>query len=212
MGIFRKGSSEATLRHLLTVNDDRGVQTFLLDASMYSIGRDPSNAIVVHGESVSRQHAILLRTPTPDKQYRYVIQDGNLEGKPSANGVLVNGVPVKKHVLQDGDEISLGGKVFLIYRTPILSDQEVEDKVKHPEYRKLKGNVLTAEQTIEAFIEENEPTKVNRPHTPTTLKREVNVFRECYDTVVEELRDLHLSREEYITIACTIYQKLQSSP
>lgn len=212
MGIFRKGSSEATLRHLLTVNDDRGVQTFLLDASMYSIGRDPSNAIVVHGESVSRQHAILLRTPTPDKQYRYVIQDGNLEGKPSANGILVNGVPMKKHVLQDGDEISLGGKVFLIYRTPILSDQEVADKVKHPEYRKLKGNVLSAEQTIESFIEENEPTKVNRPPTPAALKKEANVFRECYETVMEELRDLHLSREEYITIACAIYQKLKSSP
>ncbi|MCS6960050.1 MAG: FHA domain-containing protein [Pseudanabaenaceae cyanobacterium SKYGB_i_bin29] len=210
MGIFRKGSNEPTLRHLLTVSDERGVQTFLLDASMYSIGRDPSNAIVVHGDSVSRQHAILLRTPTPDKQYSYIIQDGNLEGKPSANGILVNGVPVKKHVLRDGDEVSLGGRVFLIYRTPMLGDQEVEDKVKYPEYRKLKGNVLSTEQTIEAVLEEAEPTKVNRPHTSSALQKEIQVFRDCYDAVIEELRDLHLSKAEYTTIAVAIYQKLKS--
>jgi pSer/pThr/pTyr-binding forkhead associated (FHA) protein len=112
------------------------VQTFVLDASMYSIGRDPTNAIVVHSDSVSRQHAILLRIPNPDKTYRYAIQDGNLEGKPSANGIIVNGVTCKKHILEDGDEIVIGGKATLLYRTPILSDAELEEKVTHPEYRR----------------------------------------------------------------------------
>ena len=221
MSLFRKNVNPSTLRHLLTISDDRGVQTFVLDASMYSIGRDPTNAIVVHSDSVSRQHAILLRIPNPDKTYRYAIQDGNLEGKPSANGIIVNGVACKKHILEDGDEIVIGGKVTLLYRTPTLSDAELEEKVTHLEYRRLKGNLLSGNQTIhetdistmvdravsplkQERIEQENPTKVN----PTPIKKEIDQFRECYDAVVHELRDLNLSRGEYITIAVAIYQKL----
>ncbi len=206
MGFFRKNSNPPVLRHLLTVNDDRGVETFVLEASVYSIGRDPSNAIVIHTDAVSRQHAILLRMPNPDKTYRYAIQDGNLEGKPSVNGIIVNGRPAKKHILEDGDEIVIGGKATLTYRTPILSDQELEEKVTHPEFRRLKGNVIGDIQTIQVT---DIPTKLQSANPPNSIKKEIISFRQCYEFVLQELRDLNLEKSDYITIASAIYQKIK---
>jgi len=206
MGFFRKNSNPPVLRHLLTVNDDRGVETFVLEASVYSIGRDPSNAIVIHTDAVSRQHAILLRMPNPDKTYRYAIQDGNLEGKPSVNGIIVNGRPAKKHILEDGDEIVIGGKATLTYRTPILSDQELEEKVTHPEFRRLKGNVIGDIQTIQVT---DIPTKLQSANPPNFIKKEIISFRQCYEFVCQELRDLNLEKSDYITIASAIYQKIK---
>jgi pSer/pThr/pTyr-binding forkhead associated (FHA) protein len=223
MQFFRKDATP-TLRHLLTVNDSQGVQTFLLDASMYSIGRDLSNAIVIHAEGVSRQHAILLRTPAPDKQYHYVLQDGNVEGKPSAHGTFVNGIAIKKHSLKDGDKIDLGGKASLIYRTVLLSDQELEHKVTVPEYRKLKENVLTAAQTIQIADQEEtaEDATVapdhgvthadphSHPHLQKHLHQEIALFKDCYETVVHELKELQLTPKEYALIAIAIYQQLRA--
>lgn len=212
MQFFRK-NTEPTLRHLLTVNDTQGVQTFILDASMYSIGRDLTNAIVIHAEGVSRQHAILLRTPTSEKQYRYVLQDGNVEGKPSARGTTVNGVPAKKHSLKDGDKIDLGGKATLSYRTVLLSDQELDNKVTVPEYRKLKGNILTAAQTIQVDDQEQTsdetPAELSPPPPKVvypSLKQEIDLFRECYEAVVQEMNNLELKPSEYALIATAIYQ------
>lgn len=206
MSFFTKKAAEPHLRHLLTVNDDRGVETFVLEASVYSIGRDPSNAIVIHSDAASRQHAILLRVPNPDKTYSYAIQDGNLEGKTSANGVIVNGIRIKKHILKSGDEIVLGGKVILIYRTALLSDKELEEKVTHPEYRKLKGNVLISEQTIQGYFDTT--TNLNTPKVPAYIKAEIDSFRQCYEFVLQELKDLGLSHSDYVTIAASIYQKM----
>ncbi|MFN3927652.1 MAG: FHA domain-containing protein [Pseudanabaenaceae cyanobacterium] len=216
------------LRHLLTVSDDRGTHTFVLESSMYSIGRDPSNAIVVQGQGVSRQQAILLRMPTANKQYSYVLQDGNLEGKPSTHGTLINGLPVRKQVLKDGDEITIGNKVLLIYRILALTDQELENQATQPEFRRLKGNVLTAEKTAYVRMSDDE-TLASEPATPpevllkppelpspppklssslSLLKHEIQLFRECYQAVSNELRDLQLTRTECINIALAIYQKL----
>ncbi len=144
--------------------------------------------------------------PSPDKTYRYAIQDGNLEGKPSVNGIIVNGRSTKKYILEDGDEIVIGGKATLIYRTPILSDQELEEKVTHPEFRRLKGNVVGDIQTIQV---EDMPTKLQSANPPNSIKKEINSFRQCYEFVLQELRDLNLEKSDYITIASAIYQKIK---
>lgn len=79
-------------RHLLIVHDDDGSRAIALEAATYSIGRDPSNAIVLKSKTVSRRHAILLRLPNPaTKGYRYRLIDGDAQGNRSANGTRVNG-------------------------------------------------------------------------------------------------------------------------
>lgn len=70
----------------------------LQNASMITIGRDPSSQIVLNHVSVSRRHAYMTRD-----NYGWTIVDNN-----STNGVMVNGQRINHHWrLQERDVISL---------------------------------------------------------------------------------------------------------
>ncbi|MFZ9738655.1 MAG: FHA domain-containing protein [Prochlorotrichaceae cyanobacterium] len=111
-------------RHLLTIREGHSETTYVLDASAYSIGRDPNCAIVLGAKSISRRHAILLRTPTPSGGYRYRIIDGDAQGRPSANGIQVNRQTCKERQLEHNDQIVFGGvdEVEAQYRVEISSE------------------------------------------------------------------------------------------
>lgn len=100
------------IQHLLIVEDEQGKQTINLEAAIYSLGRDPSNTIVLHSQQVSRQHAILLRTTIPEtERYLFRIVDGNFQGKKSTNGLFINGERCFSHDLEHGDVILFGGVI-----------------------------------------------------------------------------------------------------
>ena len=87
-----------------------------MDAPVYTIGRDPKCDIRLVSQFVSRRHATLVRLPHEDDgSYYYRIVDGNLKGKPSANGLLINGRKLQAHDLEDEDEIVFGPQVRAIY-------------------------------------------------------------------------------------------------
>jgi len=111
-------------RHLLTIREGHSETTYVLDASAYSIGRDPNCAIVLGAKSISRRHAILLRTHTPKGGYRYRIIDGDAQGRPSANGIQVNRQTCKEKQLEHNDHIVFGGvdEVEAQYRVEVTSD------------------------------------------------------------------------------------------
>ncbi len=104
------------VRHLLILEDERGRRTIPLETATYTIGRDPTNSIVVNSKLVSRQHAILLRVTAPDSpNHIFRIVDGDLQGKRSTNGILVNGQRKFSQDLCHGDMISLAGDVKARY-------------------------------------------------------------------------------------------------
>ncbi|MDR7896862.1 FHA domain-containing protein [Thermosynechococcus sp. JY1334] len=129
--------------HLLNIEDETGKRTIPLEAATYSIGRDVTNAIVIHGHGVSRQHALLLRIPSPNG-YRYRVVDGNAEGRPSANGILVNGQRVQSHELKDGDEINFGGSVKAHYATVSMGEAEFIKYLKSVNYHSIKAVPMTS--------------------------------------------------------------------
>ncbi|MEM6611937.1 MAG: ATP-binding protein [Cyanobacteria bacterium P01_C01_bin.72] len=99
-------SEQDKIRHLLTVRDQTGKQTYRLEAATYSLGRDPSNSIVLNGASISRQHATILRVPSVDADRSYFrIIDGNFNGKRSTNGITINGHQKVTADLKHGDQI-----------------------------------------------------------------------------------------------------------
>lgn len=106
------------MQHLLIIEDDQGKRAVNLQADSGSIGRDASNSIVLHSQEVSRQHAILLRVTRPgEADYGFRIIDGNLQGKPSTNGLFINGRRCSSHNLRHGDEVVFGAKVKVRYHT-----------------------------------------------------------------------------------------------
>lgn len=69
-----------------------------LNQDRFSIGRKPHNNMQIDDTSVSKEHATILT----------VGNDQILEDMDSTNGVLVNGVKIKKHILQNNDVIEIG--------------------------------------------------------------------------------------------------------
>jgi pSer/pThr/pTyr-binding forkhead associated (FHA) protein len=101
--------------HLLIIEDDKGRREYTLDSPVYSIGRDPKCDIRLVSQFVSRRHATLMQLPNEDGSYYYRIVDGNLKGKPSANGLLINGRKLPTHDLTDQDHVVFGPQVQAIY-------------------------------------------------------------------------------------------------
>ncbi|KGF71930.1 phosphopeptide-binding protein [Neosynechococcus sphagnicola sy1] len=108
-------SSEAHQNHLLIIEDDKGRREFILDSPTYSIGRDAKCDIRLVSQFVSRRHATLVQLPQEDGSYYYRIVDGSLDGKPSANGLLVNGRKMQVYDLKNEDEVVFGPQVRAIY-------------------------------------------------------------------------------------------------
>ncbi|HCU24649.1 MAG TPA: hypothetical protein DF383_06505 [Deltaproteobacteria bacterium] len=86
---------------MLLIEGELEESEFILGEST-SIGRSPSNDIVLKETKVSRQHAAIN------------LHNGNyvLVDLKSSNGVFVNGKKVEEATLQDGDQISIGSFKF----------------------------------------------------------------------------------------------------
>ncbi len=97
------------IRDLLVVRDTEGQQTIPLLETMYSLGRDTRNAIVLRYRFVSRQNAIKLRVTVPNTdKYGSRIIDGDFNGKRSTNSIFINGTKQFSHNLQHRDTVAFG--------------------------------------------------------------------------------------------------------
>lgn len=114
--------------HILAIELDQKKQLISLEEATYTIGRHKANAIVLDDQTVSRNHAFLLRIcDVSTKQHSFRIIDGDLNGKRSQNGLWVNGKRCFIHDLQDHDVISFGENVHATYiSTSSLSDLRID--------------------------------------------------------------------------------------
>lgn len=108
-------AAQSNQNHLLIIEDDKGRKEFPLRGDVYSIGRDPKSDIRLFSQFVSRRHATLVRRHREDGSPYYRIVDGNLKGKPSANGLMINGRKLQAHDLEDEDEVVFGPQVSAKY-------------------------------------------------------------------------------------------------
>jgi pSer/pThr/pTyr-binding forkhead associated (FHA) protein len=110
-------AAELNENHLLIIEDDQGRNEFPLEDPVYSIGRDRSCNIRLMSQFVSRHHATLVRLPRKNSSnsYYYRIVDGDSKGKPSSNGLMINGRKIPIHNLKNEDEIVFGPQVRAIY-------------------------------------------------------------------------------------------------
>jgi signal transduction histidine kinase len=137
-------------RHLLIVDDAEGRRTISLEAATYSIGRDATNSIVLHSKMVSRQHALLLRVTAPETStYLFRLVDGDLQGKRSTNGIIINGRRLFSHDLKHGDMIVFGGDVKAkYYAISNLTDSDFDRFVEAKDLSTLLSNSVNPFQTL----------------------------------------------------------------
>lgn len=113
--MFKPMDPASSHKHLFIVEDEQGRREFILDAPIYAIGRDPKCEIRLFSQFASRRHATLVQLSEDDGQYSYRIVDGNLKGKLSSNGLLINGQKLRAHDLRNEDEIIFASKVRAVY-------------------------------------------------------------------------------------------------
>ena len=103
-----------------------------LKGSLLSIGRDPSNDLVLPDAMVSRRHAVI--------EYRgsqYYLRDCN-----SSNGSVVNGDRVEERNLRDGDLVAIG-TARLLFREDL--PEAGAKVVPHPSAPRLECSSCQAE-------------------------------------------------------------------
>jgi pSer/pThr/pTyr-binding forkhead associated (FHA) protein len=110
-------ATESHENHIFIIEDDQGSKEFILDRPMYSIGRDRLCDIRLFSQFVSRRHATLVKLPRENDKdgFHYRIVDGDGKGKPSSNGIMINGRKMQAHDLKNEDEVVFGPQVRAIY-------------------------------------------------------------------------------------------------
>ncbi|MBE9223277.1 EAL domain-containing protein [Cyanobacterium stanieri LEGE 03274] len=107
-------SETQEFRHILVIEDRKGRRILSLEENNYTLGRDSNNPIVIYDYQVSRTHATLVKKEdTQGSTYRIV--DGDLQGKRSTNGILVNGHATLSHELKHGDTIRFANEAKANY-------------------------------------------------------------------------------------------------
>lgn len=160
------GNNSEQTRHILVIEDRKARRLVTLENSTYSIGRDTKNNIVLYEHQVSRHHATLLRiVDYKTDQFFYRIIDGDLQGKRSTNGLMINSRKSLSHELQHGDIIGFGGKAKAIYKiildsSPdfnLIENDEVasEEKTSIEQKKNKAKNEDISKETL-AFPEESE--------------------------------------------------------
>lgn len=109
----------------LVVEDDEGRREIILDKDRYLIGRDPNNDICLRSRFASRQHAFLNKIWKEDGTATYQIVDGNPDGRPSTNGLVINDQKQRTHELKPGDVVVFGPRVRLIFHWATIQSTDL---------------------------------------------------------------------------------------
>ena len=127
----------------LSFNSTR-ISDFPLDQEVITIGRKSDNDICIENLSVSGHHAKLLT----------IFHDSFLEDLGSTNGTYVNGQPIEKHALKNGDIIVIG-KHELKYVSDNLAVTNDYDKTVFIRPNIARMPTPSARQT--SFVQDRKP-------------------------------------------------------
>jgi pSer/pThr/pTyr-binding forkhead associated (FHA) protein len=94
---------------------------YVLNKERMTIGRKPHNDVVIDNLAVSGEHAAIVT----------ILNDSFLEDQDSTNGVVVNGVAIKKHFLQANDVIEIGK-----YKLKYINDQQAQQQPATEDFEK----------------------------------------------------------------------------
>lgn len=114
----KKNEQVWRVRSMLAGSDEA-----LIDiADVVSVGRDPSNDVVISGSHISRRHA------------EFFIQNGQLivRDLDSANGTFVNGDRVRERAIYLGDEIGFDSSMYRVAvgKSPSVANESAIDKTQ----------------------------------------------------------------------------------
>lgn len=142
---------------LILTLDGVMLKEYTLTKERTTIGRKAHNDIPIDNLAVSGEHAAIVT----------ILNDSFLEDLGSTNGTLVNGQPIKKHFLQNGDVIEIG-KYKLKYVNEAVSTTTAAD----------------FEKTMVLRAPPKPPAAPNLGDTQTDLATDTSVKKALSDTQI----------------------------
>jgi predicted component of type VI protein secretion system len=133
--------------------DNAVIREVPLDKERFTIGRKAHNDIQIDNLAVSGEHALIVT----------ILNDSFLEDLGSTNGTLVNGNPVKKHILQSNDVIEIGK-----YKLKYVSEQAAGQASVADFEKTMVLRAPMAKAAVEATPAGFGDTHVSPATTPTT--------------------------------------------
>jgi pSer/pThr/pTyr-binding forkhead associated (FHA) protein len=129
-----------------------------LDKERIMIGRKPSNEIQIENLAVSGEHACIVT----------ILNDSFLEDLGSTNGTLVNGNPIKKHILQNNDVIEIGK-----YKLKYVAEGQAAGHAAGEDFEKTMILRAPPKPAAPAVKPASEPAPAPKPSTPPPTPRPV---------------------------------------
>lgn len=142
------------LNHLLIIEDRKNRRIIYLEENSYSLGRDPGNSLMINEDrNVSRFHATLVKKEaSTNNHHSYWIFDGDLNGKKSTNGLLINGQSRSKHELKHGDIIKFGdhanARYYILDSASVQKIFQLDKKLNKPSLSQAKAKNKQHQQTM----------------------------------------------------------------
>ena len=140
------------------------IREYLLNKERTTLGRKGSNDIQVDNLAVSGEHAVIFT----------LLNDSFVEDLNSTNGTFVNGKPVRRHLLQNGDIIELGKhKLKYVHhdgKSEVVADYERTMAMRSSATRSPISTATrnpVGESAPPLDIEEVRRSAVNRPTSAT---------------------------------------------
>ncbi len=112
---------------LILSMDGLVLKEITLTKERMTIGRRPTNDIQIDNLAISGEHAAVVT----------ILNDSFLEDLNSTNGTLVNGQPIKKHFLKNGDVVELGK-----YKLKYIAEQAQQAEADYEKTMVLRPNSL----------------------------------------------------------------------
>ena len=133
-----------------------------------SIGRKAHNDIQIDNMAISGEHAMVVT----------ILNDSFLEDLNSTNGTMVNGQPVKKHFLKDGDVIEMG-KYKMKYLAASGTAVDTAEYGKHAPFESLPvPEVMKSSDPMGGSVKASGPASAAPPPAAIQLLSGSNAGRE----------------------------------
>jgi FHA domain len=149
--------------HILLIEEQQD-RVVVLDADRYSIGRNDTNEIILNRDPISREHALLERVTVENEQrFIYRLIDGDSEGKPSKNGLFVNGQRQSCYDLVNDNVISFAGVVNALYIKTFMTKPQLCEFLEWiasstPTFCYSDNSAGT--QLVESYLSKSDPTSI----------------------------------------------------
>lgn len=177
-------------RLICLTGERKGVAYFLMDGKRIVLGRSEESDIRIFDLKSSREHAEIVQVGE-----EWIVSDLG-----SQNGIIVNDLRIKQHVLNEGDKVIIGKTVFKFSRIRVdakakvdesfLSEQEIsekeEEKQKDKKLSLILGAVIILAVVLLGFDGGEEPAEVLEKVSVTAPNEFENSFESAIQNRIKE--------------------------